>query len=236
MTSQAEEAKQGEKAAAPTSIRVWDIPVRLFHWALVITVSTSLYTGLFGGFGAMDYHMLAGYTVVGLVLFRVIWGFLGSRYARFTSFVRPTAVISYGKTMLKRDSAPSAGHNPMGGLSVVALLVVLTIQAGTGLFANDDIFLEGPLTHLVSDDTSDLLTSIHHLTLYALYGLIGLHLSAIAFYEIYKRQRLILPMITGRKNMQGEAEGDSSPWVNLGKGITCGLVAAGAVYYLLNHI
>lgn len=147
----------------------------------------------------MDYHMISGYGILTLVIFRVIWGLIGSTHSRFRSFVNLSELIPHTRRLLKRDQAKIAGHNPLGALSIIAMLLVLGTQATTGLFANDDIFLEGPLVHLVDDATSDRLTTIHHFCAKALYVLIGLHLAAIIFHEIYQRERLVLPMISGYK-------------------------------------
>ena len=109
--------------------RVWDLPVRLFHWCLVILIAISIYTGENGGFNEMDYHMLSGYAVLALILFRIIWGFVGSRHARFSDFVRPTKVAAYTRSLFNREKdETNPGHNPLGGLSVVAILLVLLIQ------------------------------------------------------------------------------------------------------------
>ncbi len=179
------------------TIRVWDLPVRIFHWALVILVGVSLYTGFTGGFTAMDYHMLSGYSILALVVFRILWGIAGTRHARFTSFVKgPAAVLDY----LRHGETP-VGHNPLGALSVLALLVVLLVQAMTGLFANDDIMTEGPLTHLVSYETSRYLTWVHEINRWVLIGLICLHVAAIAWYELVRKERLTRAMLTGHKNL-----------------------------------
>lgn len=219
-----------------TKVRVWDIPTRLFHWVLAALVSVSIYTGLDGGFEEMDYHMLSGYSILGLVLFRVIWGFIGGHYARFCTFLKPRKVVSYTQNLLERDQAPAAGHNPLGALSVLAMLLVLLTQAVTGLFANDDLFLEGPLVHLASDEFSDLMTTIHHYSAEALYVLIGLHLFAIVFYELFKRQRLILPMLTGHKQLPATAVTE----IGLMRELTSALILisalVGGVYYLVNFV
>jgi len=217
-------------------VRVWDIPTRLFHWVLAALVSVSIYTGLDGGFEEMDYHMLSGYSILGLVLFRVIWGFIGGHYARFCTFLNPGKVVSYTQNLFKPDQAPAAGHNPLGALSVLAMLLVLLTQAVTGLFANDDLFLEGPLVHLASDEFSDFMTTIHHYSAEALYVLIGLHLLAIVFYELFKRQRLILPMLTGHKQLPATAVTE----IGLMRELTTALILisalAGGVYYLVNFV
>ncbi len=219
-------------------VRIWDLPLRLFHWSLATLVAVSLYTGITGGFKEMDYHMLSGYGILALVLFRIIWGFVGGHYARFTQFIRPASIIAYAKQLPARPGIITSGHNPLGALSVIALLLSLGVQATTGLFANDDIFLEGPLAHLVSRDVSNQLSTVHHYNAELLYVLIGLHLTAIAVYELYKGHRLLLPMITGKKNVKGDAEAspDQNVLVELVKGVVVIAICGAAVYYLVNHL
>ena len=189
------------KTSRKPSIRVpvWDLPTRVFHWLLVLLVMGSFVTGKIGG-TAMVYHEYSGVAILALVLFRILWGFWGGTLSRFVTFVRgPKKVFDYARSFLGKGHEPYLGHNPMGAWSILALLTVLIIQVGTGLFANDDILTEGPLFHLVSKDTSDWLTRIHHINQNILIGLVALHLGAIVFYWLAKRENLILPMITGRK-------------------------------------
>jgi cytochrome b len=167
---------------------------------LVAFVIVSFVTGKMGG-TAMKYHEWSGLAILVLVLFRILWGFVGGNESRFKSFVKgPSAVYDYTRTMFQKDSERHLGHNPLGGWSVLLLLISLLVQAGTGLFANDDILTEGPLFDLVSKDTSDWLTSIHHINKIILAGLISIHMGAILFYLIYKRENLIYPMISGFKD------------------------------------
>lgn len=217
-------------------IRIWDIPVRLFHWTLVVLVTVSCYTGLTGGFEEMDYHMKSGYAILTLVTFRVLWGIFGSYYARFATFVRgPGAVTSHVRALLKGKLVPHAGHNPLGALSVLSLLLVLLVQAGTGLFANDEIFTEGPLANLVSYDTSRTLTSIHKTNYWVIAGLVGLHVLAIAFYELANGERLLLPMITGKKRVEGQAPTVNLIW-ELGLALVLLGICAAAVYAAITYL
>jgi cytochrome b len=181
-------------------ILVWDLPIRLFHWLLVVCVILSFVSGNIGG-NAMDYHMLGGYAILVLLIFRFTWGFVGSRTARFSNFVKgPATVLLYARMLLKkRTETTYLGHNPLGGWSIVAMLLVLLAQVATGLFANDDILVEGPLYGWVSKETSDFLTRIHLINRYLLVTLIAIHLLAVLFYYFLKRENLIGPMITGRK-------------------------------------
>lgn len=181
------------KSSNRATTRVWDLPTRLFHWLFAAAVIGAIVTVKVGGTW-MDWHPIFGVTALVLLTFRVIWGFTGSRYARFSSFVKgPKTVWHYVRHPEERSSP---GHSPLGGLSVVALLLVVAVQAGTGLFATDDILTSGPLNQFVSSDTAALLTSIHKWNENVLFGLIGLHLVAIAIYALRGKQ-LVPPMITG---------------------------------------
>jgi cytochrome b len=174
-------------------VRIWDLPVRLFHWAIVLIVPAMWATH---EFGRMDLHILLGQILLGLVLFRLIWGLTGGSTARFSGFVRgPRAVARY-----LRRGGPVFGHNPLGGWSVVLMLLVLLTQIGLGLFATDeDALYEGPLSHLVSYDAARILAHRHETFFYVLLALIAVHLAAILYYRLVRRDDLITPMVTGRR-------------------------------------
>lgn len=212
---------------------VWDLPTRLFHWSLVILLGISFYTGLTGGFVEMDFHMYAGYAILALVLFRIIWGFIGSEHSRFIRFVRgPTGIAAYLRS-LRTGSEPHIGHNPLGALSVIAMLIALLVQVCTGLFANDDILLEGPLAHLVTYETSRQLTAIHESNRWIVAGLIGLHLLAVIYYQIVRKHNIIQPMITGWMTVARDIPAARNNW--LLAGVLLGLTS-GFVYYLVNFV
>lgn len=213
-------------------VRVWDLPTRIFHWLLVGLVITSFVTAEIGG-NAMQYHMWCGYAILTLLLFRLIWGFIGSTTARFTSFVRgPAAAWRYARS-LPGKSQPHLGHNPLGGWSILAMLLALLVQVGSGLFATDDIATQGPLYPLISDDAAYRLTSIHLFNPNVIIALVCLHFGAVLFYLIVKRDNLIAPMITGRRARQaGLTDRDSiirPAWLAL---VVTGLCALG-VYFLV---
>jgi cytochrome b len=182
-------------------IRLWDLPTRLFHWLLVLGVAASIVSGQLGG-NLIDWHGRIGVFIVGLIVFRVTWGLLGSTYARFVQFFpTPAKLKSY-----LRGEWRGVGHNPLGAFSVFGLLGLLAFQVFSGLFSNDDITFVGPLFDLVSKDLSNQLTGLHKLSSNLLFILIGLHLAAIAFYGHVKKDNLIKPMITGWKETdQGES-------------------------------
>lgn len=194
----------------PRPVKVWDLPTRLFHWLLVAFVITSFTSAKIGG-NAMQVHQLSGFIILGLLLFRLAWGFVGSYTARFITFIHaPAAVLNYALGLLRGDSPRYLGHNPLGGWSIVAMLLALLIQVATGLFANDDIATQGPLYYHVSKATSNWLTRIHLLNRWAVVFLVGLHLSAIAYYLFFKRDNLITPMITGSKLWHTDVSGLAS--------------------------
>lgn len=175
-----------------SAVRIWDLPTRLFHWALVVCIVGAYLSVKLGGL-YMEWHVRFGCIALGLIIFRLVWGFIGPRYARFATFVRgPKVLAKYLK-----GAAPPAGHNPLGALSVIALLAVIGFQATTGLFATDDIMTQGPLFAHVSESTASLLTSWHKFNEWIIIGLIALHLLAVAWYAIVRRKRLVRAMIVG---------------------------------------
>ena len=174
-------------------IRVWDLPTRLFHWLFAVCVIGAIVTVKSGNVMLMEWHIRFGIIALALLVFRVIWGLTGSRYARFTNFVRcPSAVIGY----LKARSWPTPGHNPLGALSVIALLLCIGVQSVTGLFVTDDILYQGPFHGDVAAKTATLMRTIHQFNQYVVVALVLLHLVAIAIYRI-KGQRLVRTMVTG---------------------------------------
>lgn len=186
------------------TIRLWDLPTRLVHWLLVAGVVGAIITAKLGG-NLMVWHGRIGLALAGLVVFRLVWGFVGSTYARFGQFVRgPSGITAY-----LRGQWQGVGHNPIGAISVLVLLALLAVQTVTGLFANDDIAFYGPLYALISKDTSDALTGWHHRFELLIYLIIGLHVAAIVFYAVVKKQRLVPPMITGRKPVSNDSAQDA---------------------------
>ena len=180
---------------------VWDFPTRLFHWALAACVLSGWYYGYYRDFTTITWHMYIGYGTIGLLVFRLLWGFFGPRPARFKSFFPwPGATISYAKTFFKREPSGEAGHSPMGALSVFAFLILLTVQVTTGLFAEDDgLFSSGPFSSYAEANTVLLANAIHYYVSRILFVLIGLHVVVIAFYYLWKKENLLIAMITGRK-------------------------------------
>jgi len=214
---------------------VWDLPLRLFHWLLVLSMIAS-YTTAKLGFDWMQWHFYLGYWTLGLVVFRILWGFFGPRHARFGSFIhRPSAVWLYLRGMFNRESPRTIGHNPVGGLMVLLMLALLAIQATTGLFTTDDVVWSGPYYPAVSSSTASTLSSIHSLNFNIILGAVGLHIAAIVFYGLYKRQNLVVPMLHGHLPATLVPEREAISHSQLIKALVISLVAAGFVYWLVAH-
>jgi cytochrome b len=220
------QTQQGENKAVP----VWDIPVRLFHWTLVLLIA---FSWLSSEMDWMTWHMYSGYTILTLILFRILWGFVGSTHARFSDFIYgPRALIAYIKTLPSRTAAKFAGHNPLGGISVVLILLCVLAQAGTGLFANDDIINEGPLFKHITKELSDWLTTIHKYNFNVLLALIGVHVAAVLYYLIYKSENLVKPMFTGRKHLPAGAV--PATMRSVGLAVVLLALCAAVVWFLVN--
>jgi len=182
-------------------VRVWDLPVRVFHWAVVLLLAFQVVTGYLGG-ALMRWHGLSGYTLLALIVFRVLWGFAGSTHARFASFVMgPAATLRFARRLFSRQAVPQVGHNPLGGWMVMALVIVLGVQALTGLFANDGVSFMGPLAHFITVEASTRLSLVHDWNVKVLLGLSGIHVAAVLFHLIVKKEELTGPMFTGVKRV-----------------------------------
>lgn len=217
--------------AAPgggVSVKLWDGPVRLVHWLLVGLILFSWWASE----DHLNWHRWSGYAILGLVLFRIWWGFAGGGAARFASFVKgPGAILAYLKTVGRRDAAVTPGHNPLGALSVLAILAVLLVQVGTGLFTVDiDAFEAGPLSDRVSFETGRAIAEVHELSFRVLQALVALHLAAIAYYLTWKRTNLVRPMITGRRRLPSDPGLAGAPWWRL----VLGAVLAGAIAWFVS--
>ncbi|MFC3227407.1 cytochrome b/b6 domain-containing protein [Marinibaculum pumilum] len=191
----------------PTArIRIWDPATRLFHWAMAVLLVVSWISG---ENEAWEIHALSGYLLAGLLLFRLLWGFAGSRTSRFADFVRgPGAILRYLKGVLQGSTGHWQGHNPAGGAMVALLLLIVTAQVVTGLFASDDILFEGPLRQFAPEGLAKTLTSLHHLLFNLLLALAIVHILAVLLYWIVKRDNLILPMLTGRASWPADGTAD----------------------------
>ena len=181
----------------PQRVRVWDLPTRIFHWALAILAVFSFTTGKIGG-AWMEWHLKSGYAILTLLLFRIAWGFAGSTTARFGHFVRgPRVAWTYARALATRTHARAFGHNPLGGWMVVVMIVAFLAQALSGLFADDEISTQGPLAVKVSNATVSRMSAFHSYNEWLLVALVALHMAAIATYTFMLRVPLVGAMVHG---------------------------------------
>ena len=192
-----------KRAIEAVPVKLWDLPVRLVHWGFAALLPGLWWTSREGN---MPIHKLLGYSLLALVIFRVIWGFVGSETARFRNFIKtPRTVISYVARLLKGEQETVVGHNPLGGWSVLVLITLLASELAFGLFTQDvDGIESGPLARFVSYDAADWARGWHSALFNALLVAVAVHLIAIIFYLAIKRDNLIAPMISGRKSMSGD--------------------------------
>lgn len=214
-----------EGDASRTAITLWDLPVRLVHWSFVALIPVLWWSG---DAGKLDLHKPVGYVMLALVLFRLIWGVIGSSTARFAGFVRgPRAVLRY---LRKASSGPTVGHNPIGALSVVLVLGLLGAQIGLGLFAINDDMEGGPLTDLVSYDHATLALELHEIGFNLILAVIAIHVAAIVWYRVVKRDDLVTPMVTGKRVFETAIEAPTiAPWWRV---LISAAVAGGIAYWI----
>ncbi len=203
--------------------KIWDPVTRLWHWVLVLAISLGWAFGRFMNFDVIQWHFYIGYLVLALIAFRILWGFIGPRPVRFSEMLTtPAKTFKYLKTLRQRQPSGSPGHNPLGSLSVFALLLVILAQAGTGLFIQSDDFFEyGPLAGFVSESTVNTMTWWHRFNSDVVLALVVLHVTAVIFYLLWKRENLVMPMINGWKWVKREnppvGEADSTKDKSNGK-------------------
>lgn len=211
-------------------VRVWDLPTRLFHWALVALIAFSWWSGEEELTG---WHMWSGYAVLALLVFRIVWGFVGSSTARFANFVTgPRTIAGYLRNV---KGWAGVGHNPLGALSLVAILVILAVQVTTGLFqTDDDGLVEGPLAPLVGYDLAEAAHDLHETSFDVLLVLIGIHVAAILGYRLFLGKDLVGPMLSGRARLRAGIEPlrPAKPWAVL----VSVLLAAALTAWIVNGL
>jgi cytochrome b len=211
-------------------VKIWDLPTRIFHWLLVSLVLFLIYSGSWDD-SLMQWHFYSGYLLSGLLLFRILWGVAGTRYARFCSFVlSPFKGFSYLKSVAKGNPEHFYGHNPAGSIMVVMLILLLILQATSGLVTSDEVLWEGPFYASVSEQLASLGAEIHHTVQLILQWLIGLHVLGVIVHSIVSKETLVASMFSGRKKDAGNAI-PREP-VNPFALIVCSGLSAGWVYYL----
>lgn len=212
-------------------VRVWDLPTRLFHWTLVLAVVGLVVTGNVGG-NAMVWHFRLGHLVLALLVFRVLWGFVGGHWSRFARFVySPRQVWAY----LRGQGTPEheVGHSPTGALSVFALIAVLGVQVGTGLISDDEIAFVGPLARYVSTDFSLQATWFHkEVSKAILIALVVLHVLALVYYRYAKKKALVPAMVTGDKMLQAPATPSQDGWPQRVLALVLAAAASGVAWWV----
>ncbi|MGD0633528.1 MAG: cytochrome b/b6 domain-containing protein [Beijerinckiaceae bacterium] len=238
------------QAPASAERQVWDLPVRIFHWSVAGAFVAAFVTNKLG-IAYFKYHVWAGYAVIVLVAFRLVWGLIGTRHARFWNFIRgPKETLIYARGLLvsksrnaknseaKNHGAESrhyAGHNPLGAIMVLALLVGLGAQSTLGLFSNDEIFNTGPLYGYVTKDVSLVFTSIHRQLFYWLAGAVALHVLAVIGHRVFKNENLVRAMITGRKPHHAVAASEAITSSRVWLAVFVGLVLTLALAFAVGH-
>jgi cytochrome b len=217
-------------------IPVWDWPVRFVHWAIVLLLVALVVTGKLGD-DWLAWHMRFGQAMLALVLFRLAWGFVGSRNARFRSFLHgPSAVARYAGSLVRRAHEIHVSHNPLGGWMVVVLLAALLVQASAGLFTNDDILWEGPLAKRVTKETTDAISSFHRRFWWVIVALSAVHIAAVLSYLALLKENLTHAMLTGRKLLP-EGVGDAQhAAASSGKALVLLIACAAIVWFVANRL
>jgi cytochrome b len=213
------------------TVRVWDAPTRLFHWVLAICVVAAVITAQIGG-AAMDWHFRLGYAIFSLLLFRLIWGLVGGHWSRFSAFLyHPSQIVAHIRG--NSDPRTEVGHNPLGALSVFALLGFVTLQLASGLFSDDEISATGPLVAFASSNWVSKATYYHtEIGKLILIALVTLHVFAIVLYFVKKGENLVLPMITGDKTLDNDAIGSEDKLRNRVRAAIIFAICATVVWFL----
>ena len=212
---------------------IWDLPLRVFHWLLVICLLGSWYTSNQDN-GLIEYHLTLGYITLGLIIFRGLWGIVGTTHSRFSQFIPSLAKLSlYIKNFNSKDIQHHPGHNPLGSLMVVFMLFVIFLQAVSGLFMNDDIFTAGPYYGTLNETLEVIAVFIHRNGFNVILATIAMHIAAIVFYTTFKKQSLVLPMITGKKPSTDVTKKDSITHSKVGLAVLITIIVSGFVYWLV---
>ena len=214
-------------------IKVWDLPVRICHWLLVIIIAFQFISvkvldeSMLSN--ATQWHFYGGYACLALVIFRILWGILGTYYARFSQFIQsPIKTLHY---LRGRGEQNYLGHNPAGAYSVIALLSLILAQAVSGLFTTDDIFNDAPYFGMLNDSWQTVVNFIHHNVVYVLLGFIVLHIGAIIFYKVKHKEKLTSAMVTGNKTVHKSVQSQGPfPWLSF---FVCLAITALSLYLII---
>jgi cytochrome b len=225
-----------DSEAAVAEVTVWDLPIRVVHWSIVVLLVALIVTGKVGA-DWLEWHMRFGQALLALVVFRVLWGFVGSRNARFGAFLHsPGRVVRYARSIVRGGKEVHVTHNPLGGWMVVLLLAALLAQAVTGLFTNDDILWEGPLASRVSEALSDAISTVHRQFWWVVAALSIVHVGAVVAYLVLWRDNLIVPMWTGRKRLPPGAADPAHASASTARAVVMLVLCGLAVWYVVNRL
>jgi cytochrome b len=214
-----------------TKKRIWDLPTRIFHWALLVCVVGLVISGKVGGM-ALNLHELLGYAVLTLLAFRVLWGLVGGRWSRFVQFVPSWSRL---RAYLRGEWRSPAGHNPLGALSVLAMLTVLILQVVSGLFIDDEIAFTGPLYALVPSFWVELASEYHtDVGQFLLLGLIALHVLAIGWHVHRHDRHLVRAMVHGDQSVDEQVPPTRDNWMTRLWALALLLACAYGVKWLLS--
>jgi cytochrome b len=196
-------------------VRVWDLPVRFFHWSLAILfVFMILSVKVFDNM--MEWHMRAGYAMISLIVFRILWGIVGSYYARFSQFIySPVRSVRYAFQIITGKAEHYLGHNPAGGWMVVVLILGIGLQGLTGLFISDEILWDAPFYGVLSDELTSLAGTIHFNLEFYLQIFVGFHIAAVLWHRFRYQDPLIGAMLHGDKPTSGQSDvvESKTPWI-----------------------
>lgn len=209
---------------------VWDLPTRLFHWLLVASLFVQWLTAEVLD-NAMQWHAYAGYFTLGLILFRMVWGFIGTRYAKFSNFLAsPARIHKYAKSLYSGAPDSFTGHNPLGGLIVPAVLFIVGLQAVSGLFLSDDVLFTAPYNGVAAPETEKLMGWLHHRLFNVILVIGGIHVLAIIGYKVFFKKALVKAMLSGKKDVEA---GQQITHSKLTIALIVAALIAGAVYWLV---
>jgi cytochrome b len=212
---------------------IWDLPLRLFHWLLVLGILGSWYTSEQQG-EMVELHMKLGYFILGLIVFRLVWGFVGTRHSKFSQFFpTPSRFRNYLRSLNDSTKANYPGHNPLGSLMVFVMIILILAQALSGLFINDEIFSSGPYYGTLSADMEKVMKFIHHNAFDLLLVAIAVHITAALYYRFIKKHDLITPMITGKKPVEDVDAKDEIQHSKIILAILLAALVAGFIYWLV---
>jgi cytochrome b len=210
---------------------IWDLPLRIFHWSFAFTILASWYTAE-QGTDLVEIHMQLGFGALALIVFRLLWGVIGPKHARFSQFIpSPRTLLNYLQKSDNYKATP--GHNPLGALMVILMIVLIATQAISGLFINDDVFSSGPYYGSISNELEKIMRFLHHNTFDFMIAAIALHLGAITYYWRIKKQNLVLPMLTGKKTSKQVQADDAIPHSKIILGCIVAVCCIGFVYWLV---